>query len=101
PSITLKCGSWKSFLSADWRSFSSTPGRKKSLYSEASPLSVSTGGNSVFAGDCAASGPTAGGATGATDRGAAGPFAVSSLRRDQRDRNGSLSVLTRRPSWRP
>src|SRR5256885_16010105 len=93
PSITLKCGSRKSFLSADWRSFSSTQGRKKSLYSEASPLSVSTGGNSVFAADCAAPGSTAGGAAGATGRGAAGYFAESSLGRDQGGGNGSVSVF--------
>src|SRR5437899_12999842 len=95
PSITLKCGSWKSFLSADWRSFSSTPGRKKSSYSEASPLSVSTGGNSVFAAGRAAGGTAvAGGAlvSVATSGGTTGSFAESSLRRDQRDRNGSLQI---------
>src|SRR5207247_10415641 len=91
------------FFSADRRSFSSTPGRKKSWYSEASPFSVSTGGNSVFAAGRAAAGTVAGGVlvSGATGSGAAVSFAESSLRRDQRDRNGSLSVLTRRLSWRP
>src|SRR6266581_3160505 len=103
PSITLKCGSWKSFFSADWRSLSSTPGRRKSLYSEASPFSVSTGGNSVFAvGGAAPGAAAAGGAAvaGAAGRGAVGSFPDSSLRRDQRERNGSLSVLTRRLSLR-
>src|SRR6266581_1655056 len=63
PSITLKYGSWKSFFSADRRSFSSTPGRKKSWYSEASPFSVSTGGNSVLAAGRAAAGAAAAGGT--------------------------------------
>ena len=70
------------------------------MYSEASPLSVSTGGNSVFKLDGAVPEATAGGAAGATGRGTAESFAESSLRRNQRDRNGSLSVLTPRLSWR-
>src|SRR6266852_8870535 len=96
-----KCGSLNSFFSAERLRFSSTPGFRNSVYSEARPLSDSSGGSSRGADASVGAAPATVFATapaaGAGAEDGFGPAGFSSvlraslLRRDQRETKFSLS----------
>src|SRR6266849_149184 len=96
-----KCGSLNSFFSAERLRFSSTPGFRNSVYSEARPWSDSSGGSSRGADASVGAAPApvfaTAGAAGAGSEDGFGSAGFSSvlrasiLRRDQREAKFSLS----------
>src|SRR6266852_4057894 len=93
-----KCGSLNSFFSAERLRFSSTPGFRNSVYSEARPWSDSSGGSSRGADASVGAAPApvfatagAGSEDGFGSAGFSSVLRASILRRDQRETKFSLS----------